>query len=278
MVLMAVLGCAAAPTSSATNAQPPPSPSAARAADGVTPSTERQPSAKDLPPALDGLDLGAEQRRSIVKLRDELRKELADTQLVARSVLRMVAPDVRRCRGDSPAMGLASERAIAAIYHARRIALNGLDKLHIILTPAQRYQLARQLLDMDDERAAEQPEPKRKSSRRKQNDRAVRSFTERLDLSVGQMVKVLLRLNAVRDDFEDQLDPWRMPYRNAVRAFVRDDFVARELALAKMPIAKMVLGSVRKALRVAVPLLEPNQCREAAAILEETADKPREDR
>ncbi len=269
-VMLTSVGCVAKRTqpAPATSQQSSDEQAAAQAEAEAEAAAERDPNA--LPAAFDSLALSDPQRDDLLQLRAGLRSDWLDLVQSAKGFLRASAPSVRRCRGDSPSIGLAAERVILTGNRLRGPLLNSVDEMHRILTPKQRKALVARLLADDDERESDSGQ----RARSDRNDSAIKSFGERIDLSLGQMLKLLLRLSAVRDDFNEQLNPWREPYRQAVRAFAQDSFSARDQRVAKAPAAKIVVGAARKAMRVAVPLLDPEQCETLADAMLEQANRP----
>ena len=206
---------------------------------------------QQLPAALDMLELDAVQRPQVVALMAKSRTTIEPLVDAGREMLRSVAGAVRRCKGTSPFVEMDASSAIAEGDHLRGRLLDAINQLHAILTPAQRKALANHLLE------AKARDPQR------DEDRA-RSLGDELDLSVGQMVTALLAMRQLERQLKPELKRWRKRYRDALKAFARDDFNARKQAIAELPAIALATRTMRHALRMLVPMLKPQQCAAAA--------------
>jgi hypothetical protein len=189
-----------------------------------------------------------------------LEDDLEPAQTATADFARALARAARRCRQDSPFIAMEASHTITVGEQTRGKVLDAINRLHAVLTPAQRRTFARRLLG--DEQDAEQSRDDRDASR-------TRSIGGDLDLSVGQMLSILLRVRKLRDDFEDKAAPWRDRYVRAVRAFEKSDFDVRDHAIAEVPLVAIMTEFARDAFRVLIPLLKPEQCEALARIIEE---------
>jgi Spy/CpxP family protein refolding chaperone len=222
-----------------------------------------------LPAALEELHLRPDQRREIEALKDDLERDLEPLLEASKHLGRAIAVALRECKGDSPFIDMEASTLVGVGEELRPRALDAIQRFHRILTPAQRRALSQRLLASDAERAERRGERDRSSAE---------SIGGKLDLSVGQMFSMLLRVQLLRSSFEDQLKPWRARYRKALKAFARDDFDIRRQAVAEVPFAELATTLVRDGLRMLVPVLDPPQCQEVARLLDEQLDKKKEKR
>ena len=211
-----------------------------------------------LPAALEELRPGAEQREALLALASELAARVAPLVDAGRDFGHAVALAAARCKGDS--MGLDSEASFAVTMgeQTREGVLDAIDRLHRILTHRQRKALASRLLG--DEKA---------SREKKRGDARARDLGDELDLSIGQMLRLLVRAGALRDAFEERIEPWRDRLREALEAFPSDDFAIRDQPIAKAPVVAVATQLVRDAMRVLLPVLEPEQCKVLGSFIDD---------
>lgn len=219
-----------------------------------------------LPELLEALEPSPVQRAELVLLLSSLEEDLAPVQVAVADFGRALARAARRCRQDSPFIAMEADHTVTVGEQARGKALEAINRLHAILTPAQRQQLSRRLQGRETE--AERAREKRDASR-------TRSIGGDLDLSIGQILKALVRVQKIRSDFEEKAAPWRERYLRAVRDFEREDFDVRDHAIADLPIVALMTDVARDAFRVLIPLLRPEQCEALARIIEDTMSSER---
>lgn len=213
---------------------------------------------KPLPPQIEELGLSDAQRADILALRDDLERDIAPLVDSGRDLLDAVTVAVRRCRGDSPMMKMRASNLIATGEQVRPRAIDAVNRFHRILTPEQRLAVSQRLLDREE-----------RSRERSGDDTRTRSVGEGLGLSLGQIVQMLIRLQTVRASVEEEIEPWRERYRDALEAFAEDDFDMRKHPIAEAPALEIVVRAGGDALRLLVPLLEPEQCVSIADMMEE---------
>jgi Spy/CpxP family protein refolding chaperone len=220
-----------------------------------------------LPDQLEELRLSAEQRAQIRALLDQLKLDLEPVTEASKHLGRAIAVAARECKGASPFVDAEASATVAAGEQARPAVLASIQRLHRILTPAQRKTLSRRLLD---------DESSRKKDRSERDRSRAESLGGDLDLSVGQMFELLMMAQLLRSDFEDQTEPWRARYRKAVKAFAHDDFDIHEQRVAEAPLAKLGTDLVKDALKLLIPVLEPPQCKELGRMIDDAlADDPK---
>jgi hypothetical protein len=239
MICALALGCAVPKTTTSTTPAAPAATAAAAEED------------KPLPPMLEALKLSAAQRREILALREQLKRDLEPIIDAGRDFASAVAVAARTCKPDSPFIPMEAEYTVRVGEQVRGRLLDAVDKFHRILTPAQRQELSKSLLA-----AADRSEDERDD----RDDSRTRSIGDELDLSVSQTVALLVRVQALRSSFEEKVAPWRDHYDSAIVAFARDDFEARKQPIAEAPVVELATGIVRDGLRVLIPVLEPKQC------------------
>ena len=220
-----------------------------------------------LPEALESLEPTPEQRLELVKLVDRLEADVAPLKTAIDGFTRALARAARRCRQDSPFIEMEARHTVMTGEQVRGDILDGINRLHSILTPPQRLALSRRLL-------GEQEEGERERSDR--DESRTRSIGGDLDLSIGQILSMLVRVRKLRNDFEAKAEPWREAYVRVARAFRHDDFDVRDHALAEVPAVELVTDVVRDAFRVLLPLLEPVQCEALADLIEARLEEPRD--
>jgi hypothetical protein len=223
-------------------------------------SVEADPSA--LPAVLESLHPSAAQRAELLALRDELEDRLEPLADAGRELALGVASAARRCNADMPVLESATTWAVRAGDQARPTLLDAIDRLHAILTPAQRKALADRLLGREQESQSTEP-----------TDEGARAFGDTMDLSVGQMFRLLTRALALRSALEERIAPWREKARSALAAFPDDHFVIREHAIAEVPAVAIGTRFLRDALGTIFPILEPEQCVALAGLIEQAVEE-----
>lgn len=219
--------------------------------------------AGELPSSLASLELDDHQRAQAVEMLDELKRDVEPLRTATRDLALAFARSARRCKRDSPFIEMEASFAVTVGEQTRGSVLEAINRLHAILTPAQRKALVQRLLGEDDSRDEE------KESR--DDDRA-RDIGSDLDLSIGQMMIMLVRVRAVQSAIDERIEPWREHYRDALIAFEGSVFDVREQAIAKAPIVEIATDLARDAFRVLIPVLEPPQCEVLATMIKERFD------
>lgn len=237
---VASTGCGASGTAPATAAN-----AAAADAQGADEQDESR-----LPRGLEELNLSASQRRKILALRDKLELRLAPMEDAGREYALAVAQAVERCDGNHIGLEDAASWAVTVGEQVRGAVLDAIDELHAILTPAQRKALSQRLRDAEE-----------RNQRERDDDEGVRKVGEAVDLSLGQMLQLVVRAQALRNVLEERLGPWRGKLESALIAFGEDDFSIRNHAIAEVPAVLIATRFARDALRTLLPVLEQQQCK-----------------
>lgn len=215
-----------------------------------------------LPASLEELELDAGQRRQLLALRESLKDRLEPVKDAGRDLTLAIATTARRCDGNTMALDDAISWAVRVGDGERDAILDAIDELHRILTPAQRRALVKHLLFREEE-----------SRREDGTEDGARSLGDVLDLSFSQLLTVLSRGAALKDELEDRLNPWRDKLKVALEAFLEDEFAIRDHAIARVPAFALATRFVRDAVRTLLPILEPEQCQALAAFIEEEVGK-----
>lgn len=221
------------------------------------PAAELEPGKRRLPALLEELGLSEAQRQRLEALRAELELQLEPMQEAGRELALAVAKTVRRCEGSSPALPGAISWAVGSGEQARGAVLDAVDRLHAILTRSQREALVARL--RGDEERSKDPRP---------TDEQARSVGESLDLSLSQLMTMLVRVGALRDALEERIAPWRGQAKSVLAAFVKDDFAIRDHAIAQAPFVALATELLRDGLRTLLPILKPEQCQALATEIE----------
>ena len=216
----------------------------------------------ELPAILEALGPSSAQRVELLALRDRLTPELESLQDAGLELALTVAKAARRCDGNLVALEGAASWAVAAGEQARGTVLDAIDELHRILSPAQRKALADRLL-------GKEKESKTESS----TDSGARSLGDALDLSVGQMLTILVRAQALASALEERIEPWRPRLKKTLEAFADEHFAIREHEIAEVPVVALATDFLRDALRTLLPILEREQCEALAGLIQEAVDK-----
>jgi Spy/CpxP family protein refolding chaperone len=217
-----------------------------------------------LPRALEALDLSDEQQRQVRALGEQLKRQLEPMRDAGFRYGHAVATTVRRCKGKSMVLDDAASWLVVVGEQSRGPLLDAIDRLHAILTPAQRRLLVQRL-----QRKAEERDAERDAERERAADRGTRSLGDEVDLSFGQTLRLLAQARALQANAEERLDPWRSRLERAVKAFGNDDFRARDHAVAEAPLVREVTVLVAKAARTMLPILEQEQCKVLGERLEQ---------
>jgi Spy/CpxP family protein refolding chaperone len=242
----------------ATTATPAPAPPPA--APAATPAPAAQES--EVPPILRELDLTPAQEAEILRIRADLRRDLEPLGRAAGELGRSVAGAARLCKGDTPFVEMDAERAVRVGEEVRGSVLDAVQRLHRLLTPAQRKKLSLRLLEGDEW-----------AKRERRNESRTRGLAPVLDLSISQTMQMLVKARILWSSFADRIEPWRIQYEGAVTRFARDDFDARQEPVGKAPAVLLTTEFVRTGLRLLIPILDRQQCEALGRVIDEKLDE-----
>ena len=239
------LGVAEPPAASAT-AEAPSAPSPAEAA---------------LPPSLRDLDLSPAQVDAVLRIYADLESTAEPFVGAANELGRSVAGAARQCKGDTPFIHMDAARVIREGEAMRGPVLDAIQRVHRLLTPAQRKRLSDRLVEGDDWAKRERRNPSR-----------TRDLGPVLDLSTMQLMSMLVKAGVLWSNYADRAEPWRVHYRVGIIHFARDDFDARGEPAASAPLVPLTLEFLQAGVRQLAPLLEPKQCEALGHLIEEKLD------
>jgi hypothetical protein len=192
-----------------------------------------------------------------------LLESLRPTPAQRRALLALAgAQAATRCDANAMALTDAAEFAVIAGEQVRGDVLDGIDRLHAILTAEQRKALVARLLG-----DAQQTDDRRST------DDGARSLGDALHLSLGQMFTLLTRAGALRSAIEERIEPWRVKAKNALLAFPNDDFAIRNYGIAEVPAVELATRFVRDAFRTMLPILDREQCKALGGFIREAVEK-----
>jgi len=252
----ALLALGLATSCAATPAPPTASPPAAAA--GVAAAA---PAGPELPPLLRDLELTPAQMDEVLRINADLERTAEPFRDAAKELGHSVAGAVRQCKGGTPFMDLDAERVVREGEELRGPLLSGLQRVHGLLTPAQRRKVSDRLLEGDDQ-----------AKRERRNSARTRELGPALDLSTMQLMSMLVKAGVLWTSFADRVEPWRVRYHVAITNFAGDDFDVHHEPVAAVPVAALALEFVRAGLRLLVPLLEPKQCEALGRLIDENVD------
>jgi len=215
-----------------------------------------------LPEALEALQPSEHQRAQLLALRDDLTERVEPAADAGREFALAVAQAARRCDPRILALETAASWAVVQGEQARGAVLDGIDRLHHILTPEQRQALVDRLLGDEQQSRSQKP-----------TEAGAKSLGDELGLSLGQMLKLVERALALRSDIEDRIEPWREKLRAALVAFPKDDFSARSFAASEMPVVALVTRFVRDGLRSMLPILDSEQCKALGEFIQKAVEE-----
>ncbi len=245
------LAAACATTPAPQAASPPPAVTAGAAA----------PAGPELPPLLRDLELTPAQMDEVLRVNADLERTAEPLRDAARELGHSVAGAVRQCKAGTPFMDFDGERVVREGEELRGPLLSGIQRVHRLLTPAQRRKVADRLLEGDDQ-----------AKRERSNSSRTRELGPALDLSTMQLMSMLVKAAVLWTSFADRVEPWRVRYHVAISNFAREDFDLQHEPVAAVPVAALTLEFVRAGLRLLVPLLEPKQCEVLARLIDENVD------
>lgn len=253
LALAVAAGCAGAPPPPAT---PPPeaAPTAAAAAPVA--------GGAELPPLLRGLDLTPAQMEEALRINADLENATQPVTSAAIAFGRSVAGAARGCKGASPFMETDAERVVREGEEVRGTVLDAVQRVHRLLTPAQRRKVSDRLVEGDD-----------KAKRERRNSSRTRELGPALDLSAMQIMSMLMKAGVLWTTFADRIEPWRVQYHTAIVDFARDDFDVHREPVATAPAVQIMLDFVQTGLRMLVPLLEPKQCEALGHLIDDRLDQ-----
>jgi hypothetical protein len=240
---------------------------AATAADASTATTAAQAKAdrrdpSELPGILEELHPTAKQRRELLALRAEIEPRLEPMADAGRDFALAGAKAASQCNPNSMALADAASWAVETGEQVRGDVLDGIDKLHRILTREQREALVARLLG-----DAKETKPK------EDTDDGARSLGDALHLSIGQVFTLLERAGALRSAIEDKIDPWLGRAKKALLAFPDDDFAIRKYDIAEVPAVELAARFVRDAFRSMLPILDREQCKALGGFIKEAVEE-----
>ena len=175
---------------------------------------------------------------------------------------RSVAGAARQCKGDTPFMEMDAARLVREGEELRGPVIDAIQRVHRVLTPAQRRTVSDRLVEGDDW-----------AKRERRNASRTRDLGPALDLSTMQMMSMLVKAGVLWTSFADRAEPWRVHYRAAITDFARDDFDAHKEPVAAVPVVALTLEFVQAGLRLLIPLLEPKQCEALGRVMDEKIDE-----
>ena len=254
------MGCAAAPSPGASS--PPAATAAASTTAAATAAAALAPGAAELPPLLRDLDLTPAQVDEAVRINAELERAAESVVGAANEFGRSVAGAARKCKGDTPFMQVDAERVIRGGEEMRPQVLDAIQRVHRLLTPAQRRKVSERLVEGDDS-----------AKRERRNASRTRDLGPVLDLSTMQVMQMLVKAGVLWSTFADKAEPWRVHYHAAILDFARDDFDAHHEPVAAVPVVALTLEFVRTGLRMLIPILEPKQCEALGQLIEDKLDE-----
>ena len=219
------------------------------------------PAGPELPPLLRDLELTPAQMDEVLRINADLERTAEPFRDAARELGHSVAGAVRQCKGATPFMDLDAERVVREGEELRGPMLSGVQRVHRLLTPAQRRKVADRLLEGDDQ-----------AKRERSNSSRTRELGPALDLSTMQLMSMLVKAGVLWTSFADRVEPWRVRYHVAITNFAGDDFDVQHEPFAAVPVAALTLEFVRAGLRLLVPLLEPKQCEVLGRLIDENVD------
>jgi hypothetical protein len=173
-----------------------------------------------------------------------------------------VAGAARRCKGDSPFIEADAGRVIREGDEMRARVLDTVQRVHRLLTPAQRKKVSDRLVEGDDW-----------AKRERRNSQRTRELGPVLELSTMQMMSLLVKAGVLWTNFADRAEPWRVHYRAAIIDFARDDFDAHHEPVAAVPVVAFVVDFVRAGLRQFISILEPKQCEALGDLIDQKIDE-----
>jgi hypothetical protein len=258
LALAVAAGCATTPPPAAAPPAAPTTPAPTATPQAVP----APPAGAELPPLLHDLDLTPAQEAEIWRLDAELEGSAAPFVDAANDLGRSVAGAARQCKGDSPFVDQDAARVIREGEAMRGPVVDGVQRLHRLLTPAQRKKVSDRLVEGDDW-----------AKRERRNASRTRDLGPALDLSTMQVMQMLVKAGVLWATFADKAEPWRVQYRAAITDFARDDFDAHKEPVASAPIVAFTVDFVRTGLRMLIPLLEPKQCEALGRLIDEKLDE-----
>ena len=216
----------------------------------------------ELPGILEDLHPTPKQRGELLALRAEIEPRLEPMADAGRDFALAGAQAALHCDPNSMALADAASWAIETGEQVRGDVLDGIDKLHRILTSEQRKALVARLLG-----DAKETKPK------EDTDDGARSLGDALHLSIGQVFTLLARAGALRSAIEDKIDPWVGRAKKALRDFPDESFAIRNYDIAEVPAVELAAHFVRDAFRSMLPILDRDQCTALGGFIKEAVEK-----
>jgi len=202
------------------------------------------------------LGLTEAQEPRMAALLQRVKRSAEPLVFAAEGVAHALASSARRCDvNDLTFLELRLEALMAAGENTRTVVVDAVDELHALLTPEQRRAVADYLLERNE----------RNRSRRRPADRGSISDAQQkmgldLDLTFGQITKLLFRLNSLRGTYEDKTEPWIAHYRAAVADFAHEDFDLRTQPVAEAPVFEIARDLTLTAYTQLITIFDEGQC------------------
>jgi hypothetical protein len=215
-----------------------------------------------LPPLLRGIDLTPAQVDQVVRIDADVQRSVEPFVSAVSDYERSVAGAVRKCKGETPFVESDAARVVRVGEELRVPALDAVQKVHRLLTPAQRRKVSGRLIEGDDA-----------AKREKRNSARTRDLGPTLDLSTTQTMSMLLKAAVLWTWFADRVEPWRVKYHAAITHFADDDFDVHAEPVAAVPVVELTLEFVRAGLRALIPILQPKQCDALGQLIDQKVDE-----
>lgn len=254
LLFVSLAGCAATPTPPVT---PPP-----MATGTAAPAAAAPAAGPELPPLLRGIGLTPEQVEAVIRINADLESKAEPFVSSVNELGHSVAGAARQCKGDTPFIETDAARVVREGEDVRKPVLDAVQRVHHVLTPAQRRIVSERLVESDDW-----------AKRERRNSSRTRELGPALDLSTMQLVKMLVKAGVLWSSFADRAEPWRNHYRTAITNFAREDFDVHHEPVAAAPAVAFTVDFVRAGLRQIIPLLEPKQCEVLGNLIDQKLDE-----
>jgi hypothetical protein len=212
-----------------------------------------------IPGVLSRLELRSDQRVAIRTVLSDLQKRAGDAMRQRRAFESAIVAAARGCSANDSRLHIEADRFVEAAQAARPAVLDAINMLHQILDARQRDLLVTRLLAGQESIGGDGDD---------QPIRGLATIAEALDLSFAQKL-ALVKGAAGLDIGKVLTNGLKKKIIDAAHAFREPRFDIREHAIVEVPLVALYTGFMLDLAQIVLPVLEPEQCRVAADLLQQ---------
>jgi LTXXQ motif family protein len=194
------------------------------------------------------LQLSIEQLKAMDAIRDRMLERVASANAQRLAFQDSMLGAMSACDPDYARLRIEGRRMIDAAPAAKPAVLDAINELHAVLTPEQRRLAVDPVLKNSEER------------RQRSDDDGFAKMAKKLDLGVGQALRMAKRARNRITLRRTDRDALRDSFDEAAKSFREPDFDAHQVAFAKEPLVAHTVQFIFDLAAIVLPELEPPQC------------------